>query len=254
MSWNIWMRCGAKSNLRRLAVKAIRIVEAQHKNSTRKLVDSDAEQEVLEQLLDASKPPAPVPAPKKQHYLLSTPFRYPPLRHGSRFGRRHERAIWYGSKSLSTALAEVAYYRLLLVQGSEAKLTPLHVELTSFAAAMRSHKAVDLTSTPFEAHARELASPTHYGATQELGSAMREDGVEMFLFASARCPEKGINVGAFVPTVFAGDKLTDERRWSCTVDDDFVEMRDGSLVKPAKPHRFMRTIFEVNGVFPAPAV
>ena len=58
--------------------------------ATRKLVDSLAEQELLEKLLEGAKPPAPG---ARVHYLLSTPFRYPPLPHGSRFGRATERGI-----------------------------------------------------------------------------------------------------------------------------------------------------------------
>jgi hypothetical protein len=42
--------------------------------------------------------------------LLTTPFRYPPLRHGSRFGSRQYRGIFYGSRSRSGCLVEGAYY------------------------------------------------------------------------------------------------------------------------------------------------
>ena len=37
----------------------VRVVEGQSYISTRQLVDSDAEQEMLEQMVDASKPPYP---------------------------------------------------------------------------------------------------------------------------------------------------------------------------------------------------
>ena len=66
-----------------------RVVEAQHVVSTGKLVDAPEEQAALEMLIDSSKPP--IPAAEEfagLHYLLSTPFRYPPLRHGSRFSTR----------------------------------------------------------------------------------------------------------------------------------------------------------------------
>ena len=83
------------------------MVEAQHRISTRKLVDSDREQAVLEQLLESAKPPVP-PASNLLHYLLFTPFRYPPLPNGSRFGTRWDRGIWYGAETLATAFAEVS--------------------------------------------------------------------------------------------------------------------------------------------------
>ena len=61
-----------------------RAVEAQRVVSTMALVDTLEEQAVLEQLLDASKPPVPAGA-DKLHYLLFTPFRYGPPPGGSRF-------------------------------------------------------------------------------------------------------------------------------------------------------------------------
>src|SRR3989442_14754439 len=92
MSSSIWTRCEGRSRLRRLRGEAWRVVEDQYLFSTRKLVGSDAEQRVLEELLEAAKPAA---AARGLHYLLSTPFRYPPLTRGSRLpahalaGARH---------------------------------------------------------------------------------------------------------------------------------------------------------------------
>ena len=87
MSSSIWTQCGGKSNHRQTRLEPYRVVEAQHINSTRKLVDTDDEQELLEALIDGAKRPAPVGASfVGLHYLLSTPFRYPPLKYGSRFG------------------------------------------------------------------------------------------------------------------------------------------------------------------------
>ena len=65
-------------------------VEAQHVVSTMRLVDTPAEQDLLEQLLEGSKPPVP-PTALPKHYLLTTPFRYSPA-HASRFRKPHARA------------------------------------------------------------------------------------------------------------------------------------------------------------------
>src|SRR6478672_10673303 len=116
MSSSIWTRCAGDSEIRRLQLTASRVVESQHQVSTRKLVDSNEEQALLEELIDGVKPLDVTNG--KLHYLLSTPFRYPPLRHGSRFGRRHERGIWYGSLTRRPAFAEVSYYRLLFLEGT----------------------------------------------------------------------------------------------------------------------------------------
>jgi len=84
MSSSIWTRCAGDSELKPLRLQPWRAVEAQHQLSTRKLVDSAEEQTLLEELIDGAKPPETFGG--KFHYLLSTPFRYPPLPHGSRFG------------------------------------------------------------------------------------------------------------------------------------------------------------------------
>ena len=78
MSSNIWTRCAGSSEIRPLAAEPWRVVEAQHQISTRKLVDTDEEQAILEDVLERHKPPAPEAG--RLHYLLFTSFRYPPLR------------------------------------------------------------------------------------------------------------------------------------------------------------------------------
>src|SRR5688500_4060934 len=100
MSSSIWTRCAGDSEIRALRLSPWRAVEAQHQVSTRKLVASAEEQALLEELIDRAKPPDPTRGALL--YLLATPFRYPPLRHGSRFGTRHERGIWYGSETRVT--------------------------------------------------------------------------------------------------------------------------------------------------------
>src|SRR5205823_4566220 len=105
VSQTIWTRCAGSSEVGPLGGRFHRVVEAQFRNSTRKLCDSDEEQQVLESLID-ERAKAPVPAGfEGLHYLLYTPFRHPPLRNGSRFGTRGERGILYGAKKLPAARA-----------------------------------------------------------------------------------------------------------------------------------------------------
>src|SRR5262249_25292452 len=159
------------SEIRPLRLSPWRAVEAQHQVSTRKLVDSADEQILLEELIDRVKPPDTTRG--RLHYLLSTPFRYPPLPHGSPFGARHERGIWYGSESKRTMFAEVAYYRLVFLEGTRADLGVVTTQLTAFCIRARSARAVDLVAPPFDAHRRAIASPTRYTTTQALGATMR---------------------------------------------------------------------------------
>ena len=170
MSSIIWTRCAGDSELRALRLEPWRAVESQHQVSTRRLVDSDAEQRVLEDLIEGAKPPDRTRG--RLHYLLATPFRYPPLPHGSRFGRRTDPGIWYGSESLRTVFAEVAYYRLVFLEGTGADLGAVETELTVFRAQVRTERGIDLAAPPFSAHEAVLASPVSYAGTQALGEAM----------------------------------------------------------------------------------
>src|SRR5437764_7866211 len=192
MSPTIWTRCAGGYRVRPLSGTFRRVVEAQFRNSTRKLVDSDAEQAALEALLD-ERAKLPVPAEfAGLHYLLSTPFRHPPLRNGSRFGTRRERGILYGARELPTAFAEVAYYRLLFLEGTAADLGVVGVELTAFSFGIAARRAIDLTRAPFADFEAELSSKTSYDAPQRLGAEMRTNGVQCCLYVSARAAGRGL--------------------------------------------------------------
>lgn len=250
MSSSIWTQCAGDSRLTALRVDAWRVVEAQHQVSTRKLVDTAAEQSLLEELIDGVKPPDPTRG--ALHYLLSTPFRYPPLHHGSRFGARHQPSLWYGSETLDTALAEVAYYRFVFLEGTSAPFDTLTTTLTAFRARASSERAVDLVAAPFDAHRDSIASPTSYGAAQELGDAMRVAGVELFRYPSARAVD-GVNIGALSPAVFRRARPRAFETWHCVASRARVELskRDyfarGSVA-------FAREQFLAGGVLPTPAL
>jgi hypothetical protein len=251
MSSSIWTACAAACEVRALSADAWRVVEAQHQVSTRKLVSSDAEQQLLEELIDAVKPPGVFP--RHLHYLLFTPFRYPPLRHGSRFGARHERGIWYGSLKQATAFAEVAYYRMLFLEGSAAEFGRVEAELTAFRILLRTTHGVDLTRAPFDSYERELASPASYAAAQPLGTALREAGVAMIRFRSARDVDGGVNVAAFTPDVFGRRQPRALETWHCTASREVVEVTRRDYFRHASL-QFSRAQFLVNGTLPAPAL
>jgi hypothetical protein len=251
MSQSIWTQCAGRYNA--LSGSFRRVVESQLVNSTRKLLDNDAEQAVLEELLD-SRAKLPVPAGFEDlHYLLYTPFRHPPLRNGSRFGTRQERGILYGSSDLPTAFAEVAYYRLLFLEGTTADLGVLQVELTAFRFGVAARRGVDLTAPPFSRFEERISSKVSYEEAQRLGREMREDGVECCLFVSARATLRGVNVAVF-ENVFSPKKPSGEERWSCVASRARVEMKSASLIGGAQALSFPREQFEVDGTLPAPAL
>jgi RES domain-containing protein len=224
------------------------VVESQHLFSTRALVDSDAEHQVLEDLIEGHKPRGQAGA----HFLLTTPFRYPPLPHGSRFGTRAEPGIWYGSEEVRTALAEAAYYRLLFLEGTAADLSPLMVEVSAFRVGYKTSRGVDLRSAPFREHQRAISSPVAYEASQQIGREMRADGVEACRFRSARDREGGANVAFFNPRPFGSRKPSVPETWHCVAERTGVEFAKKDVFRRAT-FLFPRADFEVDGRLPAPA-
>ncbi len=253
MSSDIWTRCAGSSRVRALAASPWRVVEAQHLISTRKLVDSAEEQAILEGLIEESKPSLPdEPEFNGKHFLLTTSFRYPPLRHGSRFSSRYERSLWYGSRTRRTAFAEAAYYRLYFLEGTAADMGTVTVELSAFRVPVRTRRGVDLTKAPFDTYRGEIASPVRYDASQTLGAAMREDGVEAFRFPSARDPASGVKVALFTPAGFASSQPETLETWVVYASRDGVEFVRKDFFD-RKTIRFEREVFLVDGELPDPA-
>lgn len=251
MSSNIWTQCAGTSEIRALRLTPWRAVEAQHQVSTRKLVDTADEQQLLEELIDRVKPPDPTRG--RVHYLLATPFRYPPLPHGSRFGTRHERGIWYGAETLRTLFAEVAYYRLVFLEGTRADLGEVTTQLTAFTVRAHTARGVDLVAPPFAAHRRAIANPSRYTSPQGLGAAMRAAGVELFRYPSARDPKDGVNVGVFTPTVFGAAKPRSLETWHCVATRERVEVVKRDYFG-RETYVYPRERFLIKGVLPAPAI
>src|SRR6478736_1818737 len=136
MSLPIWTPAALSSELRAVSGRFWRLVEAQHQISTLKIVDTLEEQALLETLLEESKPALP-PECIGLDYLLATPSRYGAVYpHGSRFRRAGRTlGVFYASEKVETALAEMAFYRLLFFADSpETPLPSNAAEYTAFAA------------------------------------------------------------------------------------------------------------------------
>lgn len=247
----IWDACREHVQLCRIRGVLYRIVESQEQVATSAIVDTAAEQAMLEDILEASKPPRR-PGTAHLDYLLATAFRYPPLRHGSRFGTRFEPSIFYGSRAERTVLAEGAYYRFWFWLGM-VRPPPAQQAITQHTiirARYDTSRGLRLQHPPFDAHAALLQSPDDYAATQALGAALRAAGVTAFEYRSARDPG-GMNVAAFSPSVFpAHGRIADRSEWTCMTTPQRV-----SFVNPVTRamHEFRLEQFLVAGRFPDPA-
>ncbi len=177
------------------------------------LVDTLAEQELLENLLDASKPPVP-PDCRHLHYPLATPFRYgAPYPHGSRFRRAGlTPGVFYASQSVATAIAEMAFHRLLFFAESPATPWPASAgEYTAFAARFRASSALDLTAAPFDRDKARWANPTDYSHSQSLADVARAAGVQALRYDSARAP--GRNIALLACRAFAAREPLERQVW-----------------------------------------
>src|SRR4029450_2863729 len=150
MPSRIWPPAALSSERRRMSGVCWRVVEAQHRVSTMKLVDTLTEQTMLELLVDATKPPLP-PDCRHLHYLLATPFRYgAPYPSGSRFRRAGlTPGVFYSSSTTATAVAEAVFHRLLFFADSPATPWPANAcEYTLFSVRFRTRSGLDLTKPP----------------------------------------------------------------------------------------------------------
>lgn len=239
---SIWTESEGINYCKYLSLEPWRIVEAQHVSSSRDLVDSREEHDLLEALLEKSKPPSE----KDKHYLIFTPFRYPPLRYGSRFGTAYEPSLWYGSVSLKTAFAEVAYYRLKFFDDTEAKLEFIEILMTAFKAFIETDNGIDLTALPFKKYSDRISHKTCYDYSQGLGREMRDSKIEAFIFTSARDKNRGQNIAAYTAEVFKMKNkkyISSMQNWRCVANKNVIEFtRDEILFK--KREEFSKESFE----------
>jgi len=200
------------------------MVEAQHVASTMKIVDTPREQDVLEALLDASKPAMPHEA-EALDYLLATPFRYPPLPGGSRFRVGIDPGVFYGADTVATAAAELGYWRWKFLDDAVdlERLEP--VPHTAFCAQVET-QAIDLRQAPFVAEAERWTHPNDYSATQALARVARVGEVGGIVYASVRSPTPAWCLALLTPEGFAQRKpLNTHQTWWLAVTADGVLWR-----------------------------
>ncbi len=211
-----------------LSMQAFRMVETQHIAATMRLVDSAAEQDLLEQMLEDSKPPLP-PQADGLHYLLAAPFRYLPQT-GSRFRSLNMTGLWYGADDPYCACAEIAYWRQRFLLDS-AGLVKQHLTTEhSMYEAVVAGRAIDLLSLPWSRAEAHWKDPGDYTETQRLGRLVRESGsVAWIRYASVRAPE---HVCAAVFDLRSLSMVTPDGRfepWHCHATCDRVAFSNGRL-------------------------
>ncbi|MDO9476387.1 MAG: RES family NAD+ phosphorylase [Pseudohongiella sp.] len=248
---DIWQHCHGDEQIRPVAGTLYRLIENQEQVATLSYVDSLAEQSVLEDLLERSKPPYPNGV-DSLHYLFKTPFRYPPLPWGSRFGQRHEAGIFYGGGSVQTTLAEAAFYRFVFWRSiaSPPVKPAIRSQHSLFSARYRSDRGVQLQLPPFDEFVHELTHPASYSASQHLGAAMRTAGIEAFEYTSARDENQGHCIGLFSPAALADKQPVEILPYLCVLTANDVSFKSP---RSSELYQFNFEDFVVAGELPFPA-
>jgi len=215
VSSRTWTTRAVASEARAARFELWRAVEAQHLAATMVLVDTLDEQQTLERLLDEGKPPVPAEA-RGLHWLLFTPFRYPPPPGGSRFRGPNDIGVFYGADEIRTACAELGYWRWRHLRESPAldamPLRPQTVFRTAVAAA-----AVDLRQPPFAAARAQWTDPDDYGACQALARTARDAAVGAIRYESVRDPQRGGCAAVLAPRAFARGSPLEQQTWMLSV-------------------------------------
>ena len=215
MSSRIWTPVELSSELKGYEQRIWRVVEAQHYVSTRKLVDNRAEQELLEVLIEETKPAIPEEC-RHLDFLLSTPFRYgSAYPRGSRFRRAGRTlGVFYASEEPGAAIAEMAFYRLLFFAESPATPWPANpADYTSFMAAVASPRSLDLAKPPLVRDRATWTDPIDYGPCQVLADAARAAQAEIIRYESVRDPNHNANVAVLKCAAFAKPQAIDLLTW-----------------------------------------
>ena len=214
--------------------KLWRGVEAQHRVATMRLVDNTAEQHLLEQLLEGSKPALP-PESAGLHYLISTPFRYTSP-YPSRYRPANQPGIWYGAEEAETVAAELAYWRWrFLVESDGLRDAQLVTEHTFFQAQFKGVE-LDLTAAPWAGLRDQLRDGQDYALCHRLTEAVRkrlEPPIAALHYESAR-REGGLCQAVLEPRALSLPSLHPQQTWVCKTTRQLVMFRhdDDALEYP----------------------
>lgn len=227
-----------------------RLVETQEVAATTYLVDDLDEQYLLEQMLDEVKPRYRQ-GTEHMHYLLKTPFRYPPLKYGSRFGTRLLPSYFYASEDEHATLAEVAYYRFVFLAHMQvAYPKPIRSQHMMFSIEVKTPHCADLCLEDFSSLHTQLRSPNDYQLSQAVGHFIHEQAmVDVIRYHSARTSD-GVNVAIINPQAIASNSPQNCQTCLCLTLADKVSFSQHAKEMPIT---FYRHDFLLEGELPLPA-
>lgn len=200
-----------------------RVIEGQYRSSTLRLVDTYAEHDVLEALLEDSKPPVPAECAHLDYQFWS-PFRYGCYPNASRFRRAGRTpGVWYGSEAPLTAICETIWGRWRFFDASPGTALPRKpIDYTAVKADIQSPFGLDLT-TPALAGQGGWMDPDDYTDCLALADAARAAGGEVIRYASVRAPDHAANAAVLSCRAFARPAPVERQSWHILLGADLVK-------------------------------
>jgi hypothetical protein len=181
------------------------------------LVDTVAEQAVLERLAEDSKPPVPRDVARLGlHWLLSTPFRYSPPPGGSRFRGPNDPGVFYGAEHPRAACAEVGYWRWRHLRDSPGIAAMPQRPQTVFRVPVAG-AAIDLRAPPFDRDREHWTHRSAYSDCQDFGRLAREAQVQWLRYESVRDSRRGGCAVVLDARAFASPVPVEQQGWLLTV-------------------------------------
>lgn len=246
MSLDIWTPDALSSEACSIEHDVWRLVETQSKNSTMKLVDTLDEQNLLEQLLEDTKPPIPEEC-AELHYLLFTPFRYDPGKPTAVSRFRYEgqkEGVFYSAFEVDTAVAEMTFYRMLFFSESpETKLPDNACQFTAFTVPIKTSRALDLTNSPLSDDVDLWTDRINYDPCLKLAANAPMADIDCIISQSVRDPGKGKNASILRCRVFAATSpdRTKDQTWNI-----FLKPGRAEAIRefPGKTIEFLSSVFE----------
>jgi hypothetical protein len=223
----IWTQDALRSETTSYSSDCWRLVEAQHINSTRKLVDSDDEQTRLEDLIENTKQSVPDEC-RELDYLLFTPFRYDSAYPaGSRFRRSGQSpGVFYASEWVETAVSEIAFYRLLFfAESPDTEIPTVPFNFTAFSVGVADTNMIDLTSGLLVSDQADWFHLTDYSACQKLADNVRAIGSKIIRYQSVRDPKRGHNLAVLRCSAFTVSEPKARQSWQFLINKDSVAAR-----------------------------
>ena len=232
MSSTTWTARAVASSASALEGELWRAVEAQHVVATTALVDTLDEQHLLERLLEEGKPAVP-PAARRLHWLLFTPFRYPPPRGGSRFRGPADPGVFYGADEIRTACAELGFWRWRHLQDTPALAAMPTKPQTLFRSRIAT-SCVDLRKPPFSRDREAWIRPDDYTDCQHFARIAREAEVGAIRYESVRDPRAGTCSAVLSPAAFARRTPLEQQTWMLSVSRERVVWQRTGVLRDAE--------------------